>query len=152
MNCINCGYDIGENYENCGASEDGVCPECGLDQEAKYDTELSGFISINSKDILSVSLNKEEMGIDYHMRKNCTYLDDNEPLITGNEDIFTDIYGCLEDAIEAFSEIQDIKIVSTIEDKKSIDLTIESIADKLIDILRDKKSPFVDIEIIIKKV
>ena len=26
--CEECGYDMGENYENCGASEDGVCPEC----------------------------------------------------------------------------------------------------------------------------
>jgi len=27
--CSNCGFDMGDGYENCGASEDGVCPECG---------------------------------------------------------------------------------------------------------------------------
>ena len=27
--CKNCNFDMGENYENCGASEDGVCPVCG---------------------------------------------------------------------------------------------------------------------------
>ena len=29
--CKNCGYDMGEGYIHCGASEDGVCPECGTD-------------------------------------------------------------------------------------------------------------------------
>jgi hypothetical protein len=29
--CDNCGFDMGEGFENCGASEDGVCPECGQD-------------------------------------------------------------------------------------------------------------------------
>gem|GEM_PF-6563724 len=28
MNCENCNYDMGDSFENCGASEDGVCPEC----------------------------------------------------------------------------------------------------------------------------
>ena len=28
MNCENCNYDMGESFENCGASEDGLCPEC----------------------------------------------------------------------------------------------------------------------------
>ena len=27
--CKKCGYDMGEAYVNCGASEDGTCPECG---------------------------------------------------------------------------------------------------------------------------
>lgn len=27
--CINCGFDLGDGYSNCGASEDGTCPECG---------------------------------------------------------------------------------------------------------------------------
>mgnify|MGYP003150385811 CR=1 FL=1 len=31
--CKNCGFDMGENYENCGSSEDGVCPECGQDED-----------------------------------------------------------------------------------------------------------------------
>ena len=31
--CVDCGYDMGENYENCGASEDGVCPECGVEDD-----------------------------------------------------------------------------------------------------------------------
>ena len=29
--CTTCGYDMGEGYVNCGASEDGVCPECWTD-------------------------------------------------------------------------------------------------------------------------
>ena len=28
-NCKSCSFDMGDSYENCGASEDGVCPECG---------------------------------------------------------------------------------------------------------------------------
>lgn len=28
MVCQYCNYDLGECYENCGASEDGICPEC----------------------------------------------------------------------------------------------------------------------------
>lgn len=27
--CPVCGFDTGEYWENCGASEDGTCPECG---------------------------------------------------------------------------------------------------------------------------
>lgn len=27
--CRACGYDMGDGYSNCGASEDGTCPECG---------------------------------------------------------------------------------------------------------------------------
>jgi len=30
--CDDCGYDMGEGYVNCGASEDGVCPECGTEK------------------------------------------------------------------------------------------------------------------------
>lgn len=32
--CSNCDFDMGEAYVNCGASEDGVCPECGQDDAA----------------------------------------------------------------------------------------------------------------------
>ena len=32
--CSNCNFDMGENFENCGGSEDGVCPECGTDSAA----------------------------------------------------------------------------------------------------------------------
>lgn len=34
MNCLNCGFDMGNNYEHCGASEDGVCPECAQAQDS----------------------------------------------------------------------------------------------------------------------
>ena len=30
--CKNCGYDMGSSYIHCGASEDGVCPECGVSE------------------------------------------------------------------------------------------------------------------------
>jgi len=33
--CQNCGYDMGDGYVNCGASSDGICPECGTD-DMKY--------------------------------------------------------------------------------------------------------------------
>lgn len=29
--CIECDFNMGEGYVNCGASEDGVCPECGTE-------------------------------------------------------------------------------------------------------------------------
>ncbi len=32
--CSNCDFDMGQGYENCGAAEDGVCPECGHDDAA----------------------------------------------------------------------------------------------------------------------
>ena len=31
--CRNCDYDMGESYENCGSSEDGICPQCGHDED-----------------------------------------------------------------------------------------------------------------------
>lgn len=31
--CTNCDFDMGESYENCGAAEDGTCPECGHDNQ-----------------------------------------------------------------------------------------------------------------------
>jgi hypothetical protein len=31
-NCSNCDFDMGAAYENCGASEDGICPECSTVQ------------------------------------------------------------------------------------------------------------------------
>ncbi len=37
MKCKKCGYDMGESYENCGMSEDGVCPECGHDDGKRVD-------------------------------------------------------------------------------------------------------------------
>jgi len=33
MLCKNCEYDMGDGYINCGASQDGVCPECGQDDD-----------------------------------------------------------------------------------------------------------------------
>ena len=33
MTCKNCEYDMGDGYRNCGASQDGVCPECGHDED-----------------------------------------------------------------------------------------------------------------------
>jgi len=31
--CNECGYDMGVGYSNCGMSEDGVCSECGNDND-----------------------------------------------------------------------------------------------------------------------
>ena len=39
--CNDCGYDLGDAYENCGMASDGVCPNCGRAQpeETKLDKE-----------------------------------------------------------------------------------------------------------------
>jgi len=38
MDCKNCEYDMGDGYRNCGASQDGVCPECGHDEDTPVPT------------------------------------------------------------------------------------------------------------------
>ena len=38
MACKNCEYDMGDGYSNCGASQDGVCPECGHAEDTPVPT------------------------------------------------------------------------------------------------------------------
>lgn len=39
--CGNCKFDMGPSYENCGASEDGICPECGtIETEEEYEVSV----------------------------------------------------------------------------------------------------------------
>ena len=40
MICKECGFFMGESYVYCGASADGVCPECGSDDGNLSDTSL----------------------------------------------------------------------------------------------------------------
>jgi len=40
MICKECGFFMGESYVYCGASADGVCPECGTDDGDLSDTSL----------------------------------------------------------------------------------------------------------------
>ena len=52
MICKNCGYDMGDNYSNCGSSPDGVCPECGQSErgdQVKYEVHLES-ISIDQEE------------------------------------------------------------------------------------------------------
>lgn len=34
--CANCDFDMGVDYEHCGAAEDGTCPECGTDVDEEF--------------------------------------------------------------------------------------------------------------------
>tara|TARA_R100000655_G_scaffold28443_6_gene57803 strand:- start:493 stop:990 length:498 start_codon:yes stop_codon:yes gene_type:complete len=64
--CINCEYDLGEGYVNCGMSSDGICPECGQDQ---YNDLLSTFAELENENpkspILQDSYIKEYLELAY---------------------------------------------------------------------------------------
>jgi len=64
--CGNCNFDMGENYENCGASEDGVCPECGNEEETDFLPSFEGTFEGREYEVIDRGLSGNG---DEHWRK-----------------------------------------------------------------------------------
>ena len=75
--CKNCGYDLGNNYDNCGASEDGTCPSCGYCTPSSVHELLTILLPILlDKKIRSVSSLILDDSISYRLDKKCVHLSD----------------------------------------------------------------------------
>jgi len=61
--CAECKFDMGSGFENCGASEDGVCPECGTDNTPEKQWNVPVLRTSFSHTMMAVSARNEQEAI-----------------------------------------------------------------------------------------
>lgn len=63
--CNDCGYDLGDAYENCGMASDGVCPNCGRGQPEETKPDKEKFKSDEIKKLSDIKLMIARLIIDH---------------------------------------------------------------------------------------